>query len=55
MNYWFIALLLLSMFELGMILSKHGEPKNDNYSFWLSLTSYALFIFLAVKAIQTGF
>lgn len=55
MNYWWIAILLLLMIQLGGVLGKHGEPRKGNYSFGHSLFGIGVMVFLIFKAIQTGF
>ena len=46
-QYWpqtvFVILIVLN---LGIILERHGKPKTGNESFWISLTSTALTMWL---------
>lgn len=55
MNIWFLILIIWLAIESGVALGKNGEPKTGNHSFWTSLISYSIIIWLAFKAIQTGF
>lgn len=55
MNYYFIALLILYAMNLGMVLTRNGEPREDKYSFFTSLISCLIVIVLTYLAIQTGF
>jgi hypothetical protein len=34
-----IILLVILCLSNGISLAKHGEPREDNYSFWVTLTS----------------
>ena len=34
-----IIILVLIIVGLGINLAKHGEPKNENSNFWISLTN----------------
>jgi hypothetical protein len=46
-QYWpqitFVTLIVLN---LGITLEQHGKPKTGNQSFWISLTSAALTMWL---------
>ena len=33
-----IILLVFNFLSLGYALAKHGEPKEENYNFWVELT-----------------
>lgn len=33
MNYYFITLLILYAVNLGIVLTRNGEPREDKYSF----------------------
>ena len=55
MNYYFIVLLVLRFMNLGIVLSKHGEPKDGKYSFWIALISLSIDVLLVYFAIKTGF
>lgn len=55
MNYYFITLLILYAMNLGMVLTRNGEPREDKYSFFTSLISCLIVIGLTYLAIQTGF
>jgi len=41
-----ITMLVLLALSLGVCLAKHGEPRNSNYSFWISLFSASLQVWL---------
>ena len=55
MNYWFIALLMLYSANLGIILSRNGQPREDNYNFFTSLIANVIEVVLIYFAIKTGF
>lgn len=55
MNYYFIALLILYAMNLGIVLTRNGEPREDKYNFFTSLISCLIVIVLTYLAIQTGF
>ena len=55
MNYYFIALLMLYVMNLGIVLSRNGQPREDKYSFSTSLISSLIVIVLMYLAIKTGF
>lgn len=55
MNYYFITLLILYAMNLGIVLTRNGEPREDKYSFFKSLLSCLIVIGLIYLAIQTGF
>lgn len=48
-NIWNLTYLLLMSMSLGIVLSKHGKPKEKKYNFWVSLISYAIWFFLLYK------
>ena len=41
-----IIYLFLSIFGLGVVLERHGQPKDTNYNFWWSLVQECLLIYL---------
>ena len=55
MNYYFIGLLMLYVMNLGINLTRNGEPREDEYSFFTSLISCLIVLGLTYLAIQTGF
>lgn len=55
MNGYFIAILLFDAMSLGIMLMKHGQPKEGKYSFWTYLFSVLIDLWLIVMAIKTGF
>lgn len=55
MNYWFVALLMIYGANLGIILSKNGQPREDNYNFFISLIANVIEVVLIYFAIKTGF
>ena len=55
MNYYFITLLILYAMNLGIVLTRNGEPREDKYSFFTSLISCLVVGGLTYLAIQTGF
>lgn len=55
MNIWFIVYLFLNSMGLGMNLVKHGEPKDEEYNFWVSLIATILTVGIVVMAIKEGF
>ena len=55
MNYWFIALLMLYSADLGIIMSRNGQPREDNYNFFISLIANIIEVVLIYFAIKTGF
>lgn len=55
MNYYFIALLILYAMNLGINLSRNGQPKKENYNFFTSLIAVIIEITLVYFAIKTGF
>ena len=55
MNWYFIAILALEVFGMGINLAKHGEDKDGKYNFWLSLSSTVINLFLIIMAIKKGF
>ena len=55
MNYYFIILLILYAMNLGIVLSRNGQPREDKYSFFISLISSSIDIGLTYLAIKTGF
>ncbi len=44
-----IVLIVLSIFEIGFVLGKHGEP-GPNYNFWTKLTDEAIVWWLLYEA-----
>lgn len=55
MNYWFIALLMIYSANLGIILSKNGQPREGNHNFFTSLIANIIEVVLIYFAIKTGF
>lgn len=55
MNGWFLTLIILNVLNLGVVLSKHGEPREGKHEFWSSLIGSGLTIALIYMAIYTGF
>ena len=55
MNYYFIGLLMLYAMNLGINITRNGEPREDKYSFFTSLILCLIVIGLTYLAIQTGF
>ena len=55
MNYYFIALLMLFAMNLGINLTRHGQPRKDNYNFITSLIAVLIESVLVYFAIKTGF
>lgn len=55
MNYWFITYIILNVLGLGVALARDGEPRKENYSFFTTLISTAVHIFIIYKAIKAGF
>lgn len=55
MNYYFIALLMMYTMNLGIVLSRNGQPREDKYSFFTSLISCLIVVGLTYLAIETGF
>ena len=55
MNYWFVALLMIYSANLGIILSRNGQPREDNYNFFTSLIANVIEVVLIYFAIKTGF
>ncbi len=41
-----IILLVINILELGIVLAKHGEPKEGNYNFWVELTAAIILMVL---------
>ena len=55
MNYWFVALLMIYSVNLGIVLSRNGQPREDNYNFFTSLIVNIIEVVLIYFAIKTGF
>ena len=55
MNYWFITICVIYTLSLGVSLAKDGEPKEGTYSFWATLISAIINVFILVMAVKTGF
>lgn len=55
MNWYFIVLMFLEAISLGINLAKHGEAKDGDYNFFISLTAAVINTFLIVMAIKKGF
>lgn len=46
MNPYFLFQIILISIYLGIVLVKHGEPKDENYNFFVSVLSAAFTIWL---------
>lgn len=46
---WQIIYICLTMASLGIHIAKHGEPREDKYSMWLSMISTAIVYTLLYK------
>lgn len=55
MNIWFIGYLFLNAMGLGMNLVKHGESKDGEYNFWVTLIATIITTGIVVMAIRGGF
>ena len=55
MNYYWLVILFLYFGSLTIVMSKHGEPRNQEYNFWATLVSDIIQIVLIYLAIKTGF
>ena len=55
MNYYFIVILMLFAMNLGINLTRHGQPREDNYNLFTSLIAVIIEIILVYFAIKTGF
>lgn len=55
MNGWFLAIIIFNVLGLGIVMQAHGKPKEGKYSFWSSLFSTLLILFLTYMAIAVGF
>ena len=55
MNIYFIILLSLWLLSLGISLAEHGKRKQGKTDFIASFISFAVILFLTVKAIEKGF
>ena len=42
MNGWILTYFCLNFLGLGIHLAKHGQPRNDKYSFFIALTSMSI-------------
>ncbi len=40
--FWLIIFLCLQALSLGLHLAKHGQPRTDNYNFWIALVCLAI-------------
>lgn len=49
MNGWNIGVIIILCLEVGINLAKHGEPKEHNYSFPLSLVNAGIWCLLLIK------
>lgn len=54
MNGWFITYIVLFAMSLGINLVKHGEPREDEHNFWVSLIAGLINMFIVYMAIKTG-
>lgn len=55
MNYYFIALLTLYAISFGISLSRHGQPKLEEYNCFYTLIAIIIEVILIYFAIKTGF
>ncbi len=55
MNWYFIILCILYSLGLGIIMARHGSPKDGNYNIFTALISVSIQLFLVVNAIRIGF
>lgn len=55
MNIWFIIIVALYVFGLGVNMAKHGEERETEYNFWSALISGAIELILIYLAIKQGF
>lgn len=56
MNGWFLTLILMGVLNIGIVMAKHGESKeNEKYNFFITLFGVLVQIGLIYMAIQTGF
>lgn len=46
MNWPQITLIILFAFGLGVTAIRHGEPRNDKYSFWWQLAGNLVIVWL---------
>ena len=55
MNGYFLAIIIMSCLSLGINLARHGEPKEGEYDFIVSLIANLIDLILIYMAIKTGF
>lgn len=56
MNGWFLTLILMGVLNIGIVMAKHDEPKeNEKYNFFTTFFSVLLQLGLIYMAIKTGF
>lgn len=55
MNYYFIGILILYAMNLGINLTRHGQPREDNYNFITFLIAAIIEVTLIYFAIKKGF
>lgn len=55
MNWWFFAMVLIYVLNLGVALATHGKPKEGNVSFWSTLIGSLIGITLIYFAVMSGF
>lgn len=54
MNGWFLTIIIMDCLGIGINLAKHGEPKEGEYNFVISLIGALINIGLIYMAIKTG-
>lgn len=54
MNIWFIVILLLFMFELGITVSKNGERKEGHYNLRSTIIGQLFLLSLIYMAMSKG-
>lgn len=55
MNFWFIAWMIIMVMQMGYVMAKHGEEREDHFNFPVSMTVGLIEIFIIYNAIVTGF
>ena len=55
MNWWFLALIVLYLINLGTHLARHNGIKISIYNFWICLFGTVIGVFLIYMAVKTGF
>lgn len=54
LNWWFTGLVALAILNLGIALAKHGEPKEEKYSFWTTLIASIISVGVTYMAVTVG-